>query len=279
MRRFFLLALLAGCGPKPPIPKTDLLLDITPGTLEVQPGEPFPLTVTRVWQKDLVPSEWSDKALAPLAVRLEEETRRDDGARIEETRRYVAHAFSLKDVLIRGVKLVALPKDGGPERKVSATGFRIRVRPALDPEDPGPPELPGEPPASRGWMWGGAGAFVLLAFLFLALRRKARPVALVPEPAPPPPEVAPHERALERLRRLAAVEGAADVLREFLLEAKGIRALEKTTEELLRVVPAPSLAKVLTTCDLGKFAALALTPPERADVLASAEAFVREVSR
>lgn len=277
MKRILCLALLAGCGTGAPIPETDLLLSVAPGASEVELGKAFPLTVVRVWQKDLVPDEWSEKALAPLAVKLEEETRRDDKTRVEETRRYSAHAFSLKDVVIRSLKFVARPKDGGPERKVSASGFRIRVKRALDPENPGPPELPGEPPASRGWMWGVGGALVLVALLFLALRRKPKATARAPVAAPPAPPLA-HERALERLRG-ATIEEASDIVREYVAEAKSIRALEMTTEQLLAAMPSPELRGILGPADLVKFAAHAPTAAERESVLAIAERFLRESAR
>jgi hypothetical protein len=277
VRRLALAALLASCGAGAPIAETDLLLRIEPGAFEVEPGEPFPLTVTRVYRKDLVPGAWSGKELAPLALRLEGEERRDDGVRVEETFRYVAHAFALEDVVVRGVKLAARPPDGGAERKVAATGFRIRVKPVLDAEDPGPPELPGERPPSRAWMWWGSGALLLLAagLLLLALRRGPRAGA-PPPAAPAPPPVPPHERAIERLRG-ASVEEAADVVRAFLAEAKGIRALEMTTEELLRALP--RLLPVLRPADLAKFAARAPTAAERDAAVAAAEAFVREAAR
>lgn len=277
MRRAALLALLAACGGGAPIQKTDLLLRIDPGAFEVGPGEPFPLTVTRVYRKDLVPAAWSGKELAPLSLRLLGESRRDDGTRVEETFRYVAHAFSLDDVVVRGVKLAARPLDGGAERKVAATGFRIRVKPGLDPEDPGPPELPGDPPPSRAWMWWGSGAFALLAaaVLFLALRRRPRAEAPAPA-APEAPPVPPHERALERLRG-ASLEEAADIVRAFVAETRAIRALEMTTEELLRALP--RLAPVLRPADLVKFAAHEPAARERDDVVAAAEAFVREAAR
>ena len=277
MRRLLAAALLAGCGSGTPIPETDLFLSVTPGAFEVELGKPFPLTVVRVWRKDLDPAAWSDKALAPLAVKLEEEIRRDDTARVEETRRYLAHAFSLDDIVVRGLKLVAQPRDGGAERKVSATGFRIRVKPALDPEDPGPPELPGEAPPSRTWMWGGMGALAVALVLLLLLRRKPKPRAPAPAAAAPP-LASPRERALERLRG-ASVEAAADILRAYVAEARGVRALEMTSEQLLAALPSPALARVLGPADLVKFAAHVPAASERDAVLASADAFVREAAR
>jgi hypothetical protein len=266
VRRLWLaVALLAGCGGAP-IPETDLFLSIEPHALEVAPGEPFPLTVTRVWRNDLEPDAWNDRALAPLALRLVEAVRRDDGTRTEETRRYMAHAFSLRDVVVPPVKLTA------KERKVTATGFRIRVRPALDPEDPGPPELPGEPPPSRGWMWWGFGALLALAAL-VALRRKPRTAPPPPPPEPPPP---PRALPLDRLKG-ASVEEAAEIVREHAAEARGVRALEMTTEEIVARLPA--LAAVLPMADLAKFAARPPTAAERDAVLAAAEAFLKEEPR
>jgi len=275
VRRLLLpLAWLAACGGGTVVPATDLLLRIDPGAFEVEPGEPFPLTVTRVWQKDLEPAAWDGRALAPLALRLEDETRRDDGTRVEETYRYVAHAFSLKDIVVRGVKLAATPGDGGKERRVTATGFRIRVKPVLDPEDPGPPELPGEPPPSHGWIWWGSGglAAALLLVLLLALRRRPRAEAPA-SAAPEPPPASPRDLALEELSR-ASVEEAADIVRAFVGKTRDIRALERTTEELLREVP--RLGPVLRPADLVKFAAHEPTPAERDKVVEAACAFVRE---
>ncbi len=272
MTRWLAVALLAGCGAGTPIPETDLLFRITPGAFDIEPGAPFPLTVTRVWKKDLDPAAWSDRTLAPLALKLVEESRRDAGTRVEETLRYLAHAFSLKDIVVRGAKLVAKPKDGGAERSVVATGFRVRVRPVLDAKNPGPPELPGDPPRSRGWMWWGGGALTFAALLFLALGRRPIPAVVVAAPPSPPPPSA-RERALERLRA-ADVAVAADIVREVLAATTGLRALEMTAEELLRTLPA--LAAVLRPADLVKFAAVVPTAAEREAVLASAEEFVRE---
>jgi hypothetical protein len=74
-------------------------------------------------------------------------------------------------------------------------------------------------------------------------------------------------------------EEAAEILREYIAEAKGIRALERTTEELLAAVPSKALADTLMPCDLVKFAGRELNEPERAGVLDAARAFLREAAR
>lgn len=284
MKKALALALLAACDAGPPIPATDLLLRVTAGAEEVAPGRAFPLTVVRVWSKDLVPAEWSDRTLAPLHLRLEEARRREDAARVEETRRYQARAFALGDVAIPAPKLRARPKDGGPERAAVAEPVRVRVRPELDPAAPGPPELPGEPPrAPFRWVPWAAAAAAALAALALARRRK-RPAAA---PAPPPPP-APHERALARLREIAEREprdvpadfaSTSAVLRDYVAERFAVRAAQRTTEELLAAPETAAcrdaLAGALGPCDLVKFAAHRPDPAERSRLLALAEAFVR----
>ena len=45
---------------------------------EIEVGRSFPLTVVRVWTRELEPDPWNDAALAPLTVRLEEASRRED---------------------------------------------------------------------------------------------------------------------------------------------------------------------------------------------------------
>ena len=74
------LALLAACTRHDPIAAEELALRVAlPAGLERVPfGQSFPLEVMRVWEKDLVPGEWDDRALAPLVVRLEEVTLRED---------------------------------------------------------------------------------------------------------------------------------------------------------------------------------------------------------
>jgi hypothetical protein len=249
---------------------------VVAGADETAPGRGFPLEVVRVWSKDLVPAEWSDRALAPLHLRLEEARRREDSLRVEETRLYRAYAFALGDVSIPPPRLRAVPKAGGEERTVSADAIRVRVRPELDPAAPGPPELPTAPPARRVPWFAWAAVALLAAAAAIALRRR-EPAAPAPAPAPPP-----HETALARLRELRskppeeAIVAASAVVRGYVAIRFDVRAPERTTEEVLAAVPA--LAAFLGPCDLVKFAAHRPTDAERARLLDLAEAFVREAA-
>lgn len=301
-RRWVLLSLaclLVACGDTPALPDVDLSLTITVGAEEVELGSAFPLTVVRAWSKDLVPAEWDDRSLAPLHVRLEEITRREDDRHIEETRRYRGYAFTLSDVVIPAPVLTARPKNGGRQRATEADGIRLRIRPALDPTSPGPPELPGEPlPEPFPWTPWVLGVTAALAALMVGLVRLRRrpPTPDVPVLAEPPP-IPPHVRALERLRRLGErtprgldeirsdVVEASDVVRGYVAEQLPLRAWEKTTQEILiapetrrSLGPAHQavLQDLLTQCDLVKFAAHAPSAAERSRLLHTAEVFVRK---
>ena len=213
------LAVVAGglaasaCGGGPPIPADDLSLRVVAGATDVRLGEPFPLTVVRVWSKRLVPAAWDERALAPLAVRLTSSVRREDDLRVEETRTYRAYAFSREDVVVAPPPLVARPTDGGAERRAAAVPLALKVRPALDPASPGAPEFPDVPPPPPfPWAWGAA-ATVALAVVgaFLARRRARRAPEARPSDAvvgaPPPDAPAPDSVAVAAL---AAVEARTD---------------------------------------------------------------------
>jgi hypothetical protein len=296
-------AITQACGGGPEIPAVDLSMRVEGPPKEVELGRGFPLTVTRVWSKDLVPAAWDDRALAPLALRLTESSRREDGARVEETRRFQAYAFTLTNLAIPAPAFVAKPRDGGAERKVVAGPIRLHVMRALDPERPGPPELPSLPPPEPfAWaLWGMVGGILLvLAIVGGIVRRRLRGRASAPIAAPvaavPPP--GPHVEALDRLRRLREREPAgieqtrADfmetsaVVRTYVAARFAVRSAERTTEELLAAPPvraagdAPRgrLGNVLISCDLVKFAGDAPASGDRTRLLDAAEAFVRETA-
>lgn len=263
-RGLFLLPLLAAaCGNGTAIPDLDAPR-ITAGVSEVELGRAFPLTVVRTRAKEETAAEWNAAALAPLSVRLLETKRREDDRRVEETRRYEAYAFSLEDL---------------------SEPVALRVTRALDPERPGPAELPGGPLATPfPWLpWSFAAAVALGALFLLVRLRRRRPA---PPAAPPPePRPGPHVRALERIGQLRTepdverffVEAAA-LLREYAGERFEVRAREMTTEQLTAAVGDARLEEALRSCDLVKFARFAPDASERARVLDRAEAFVRGTS-
>jgi hypothetical protein len=150
-----------------------------------------------------------------------------------------------------------------------------------------------EPPRGFGALWallGAAGA----AIGWLASRRRARKPAPEPEPVasprPPPLPPDPYTAALARLDAIEAerwtacgdvarhYEAVADALRDYLEEADGLPARERTTAELLWSLP-PRLAEgglrrrvqeVLSDADLVKFAKLRPNPGEAASYTARA---------
>ncbi len=157
-----------------------------------------------------------------------------------------------------------------------------------------PPELPCDlltpPDAAARWPWlVAAGALIVVAIAFVALRAKRRAARRVSSTAPSlstAPAVSPEERALDRLIRLrdAALDDdafhveAAAIVRDFVLERCGVRAPWMSTEELAVALDADRSARVtalLARCDRVKFARGASTLPERARLLADAESCVR----
>lgn len=270
-RRFLLLtlALAAACGDATPIAARPLR--ITAGAPAVELGKAFPLTVVRTWSKGQAPAAWDDAALAPLEVRLLERSRREDSRRVEETLRYEGYAFSLADI--------------------RAPGLELRVQRALDPETPGPAELPGEPlpePAPRWPFRAALGAVLIAAFVLLLRRRRRPPAVAAPAPVVEPPAPGPHVLALERLARLRGRQPqgreeltayhveASGIVRDYVGERFAVHADVMTTEELIeRSAP---LARVLPPCDLVKFARHLATAAERERLLDAAEAYVRETT-
>ncbi|MHC4933335.1 MAG: hypothetical protein ACYTGV_14215 [Planctomycetota bacterium] len=240
--RFVLLCVLlaAACGDREPL--SDRPLRVTAGREEVGFGEGFPLAVVRTWGKDESPAEWTEDLLAPLSVRLVETARREDERRIEETRHYVAYAFTLGSL--------ALPVSGSP----------LTVKPALDPDAPGPAELPREPfPAPTPWyLWPLGGLLALVLLTLLVRRRRGRPPTPVALPREEAPQ-GPHLRALDRIERLRTVHPQShEEFQAYFLEMSGL---------LRRYV-----------CDLVKFARERPAAPEREGMLDRAEYYVRETA-
>ena len=174
------------------------------------------------------------------------------------------------------------------------------MRPTVDPEAPGTPEIPDDLLEERArwgpWAIGGAvlTASVLAAIVVRRRRRAPTPVPSVPVAGPPPetPDAAAL-RALAGLRADAAdapdglratFSAASDVVRTYAGLRFGVRAMERTTEELLRETPAggasgasvrEGLRGVLAPCDAVKFANVLPSLEARARLFDAAEGFVR----
>ncbi len=308
-RAFLFLVLVAACGyghNEPAIPDEELLLRIDLNPADIELGKAFPLTVTRVWKKELVPEDWSDEILAPLVVRLEETNRREDERHVEETRRYQAYAFVRDELTVPPHLFQARPRDGGRERTFTSKALQLRVKPALPTDAPGPPELPGEPlpepfPWLR-WTMRGAAALAVMALLVFYLQRRTRQadVRTAMPAGPGKVPVDPVERALERLRRLRGQDPRSHeelqayyvelstLAREYIEALYAVRALTMTTEELRaspeaeRALEAPHramLADLFLYWDLVKFARYVPSELDREHHLKAVEQFVRETRR
>jgi hypothetical protein len=245
------------------------LLEVTAGVAEIELGKAFPLTVVRAWERDRSPPEWNEEALAPLVVRPVETTRREGSGLIEETRRYRAYAFGPGEI---------------------SEPVELRVKGTLDPDRPGPAELPGEPLREPStWLpWSAAGAALVVAAVLVS-RRRGRPGTVpVPEPEPPPP--GPHLRALEHIERLrerrprtheqtqAFYVEAAGLIRDYVGERFEVRTTVRTSEDLLGLSLHPALTAVLKPCDLVKFARHQPDEAERQALLDVMERFVEETA-
>lgn len=296
-----LLSLASACSPGgEPIAGEDLLVRVVTDTGEVELGKAFPLTVVRVWSKDLVPADFPDDALAPLTLRLVGTSRREDDRRVEESRRYAGYAFSLDEVTVPAPTFRATPRGGDASAVRSVAGDRLalRVRRALDPAAPGAPELPGDPlPEPFPWRpWTIGAALALAAFVLVQVRRLravrlASEIVVAPAAATPQPP-GPHEIALRRIGDLRSADPrtdddvrrwhvtASEIVRDYAAARFGLRASEMTTEELIAAAPSdrPELSSALRDCDRVKFARHESSARERAATLDSAEGFVRATS-
>jgi hypothetical protein len=187
---------------------------------------------------------------------------------------------------------------GGPlASALPATVLRTRSLLRGDDTPPRGARLPVRwPPASRGRGALAVAAVLLAAAAAAAVRHRASRRRSRP-PAARPPE-APQEQALRALAalRARATDGPdaeawhrelSDVARRYLEGRFGLRAPERTTEELIReaAVPgrlAPShqelVRSFLAHCDLVKFARHRPSPGDVSRALAAAERLVRETA-
>jgi hypothetical protein len=142
--------------------------------------------------------------------------------------------------------------------------------------------------------WLRIGGVVLLVALLVAgvvlLRRRVRRRTHELTPPVAPPEPSPYERALDALRAIEDarwpargdvvrhVQAVADVLRRYLEDAAHVPALERTTPELVRILPSPlndaalrdRLRQHLGEADLVKFALVRPSERDAARYLAAA---------
>ncbi len=278
------LGTLVGCGEPDRMPDADLLVRVAAGTTRVHPGEGVPLTVTRVWRADHEPSPWDDAMLEPLILRAEGVERVEARGRIRETRRYRAYVFRRDDVRVPEVVFASRPKTGGAVSFARSSPISIRVVPEVAAENPGAPELPGDPPAGPppAWLWVLGLGLLIAGFEAVAWRHRRGLYARA------------EARRLAPLRTLRAIEARAatapadvaadmaatlDAVRDWIAWRTGVPARARTREEIFALLHAPRRAAwdaIAAPVDASKFAAVQATPETLAATVARALAFVED---
>jgi len=294
---FFLIVLgtLPACGGRGAIPEVDLLVTVSVGKTQVHIGEGFPVTVTRVWRKDIEPSPWDDGVLSPLVVRARGVKRREDRLRVEETRTFRGHAFTLQDVTIPPVLLVGRSIGGSGKLVTRSAAVPLTVMPVLDPQAPGPPELPDAPqPRRPAWPTILLASLLALGLAGVFVRRRfAHRSSYAPRDESESGRFT-EEQALSQLEALRAASPTTDderrtdraavaaVIRAYVAERFSIPAEVRTSEELVASASAARqdmLRCVLVPCDRVKFAAHMPSDGERVRGIEQAAAFVRACGR
>jgi hypothetical protein len=180
-------------------PQADVRREVAPPDRPVEFGAAFEWTLTRCWRQGLVPDPFDAAVVAPLVVVDVEETRQVVDGEVRQLLRLNCHAFEAGELVVVLPPFVAEDPATGATVQTGSTPLRFEIASALDPDEPGDVELPGdvlEPPPRRGpWLVGGLAAVLTLAVLVL-LRRRSR----IPQGAPAPDAEA---TARDRLARCA----------------------------------------------------------------------------
>ncbi len=237
-------------------------------------GRGFPLTVVRAWSTGLAPEPWSDQPLPPLVVRLVDEERRERDGRVEDVRRYEAHAFALGELVVPAPFLRARPVTGGAWRHATGDDLVLHVESSLPAGDPGVAELPEGPlRIARPWWTSGSAVLVAAVAAVAALAAVARRRSRADVPVGRRGATA-QERALGRLSALRGAQPsdrdelqayygeATDVVRVALEGRFGLPAPAMTPDEYLAaaldggLLPAgqwEALGEMMAHCDGVKF--------------------------
>lgn len=277
--------------------ESPVTVSVTPSAIEAELGKAFSLDVIFQWRKDLIPEDRDDIQLEPLTMRLTRIARRETENRIEEVRRYQCYAFSLVELSIPALRFKARTASGDVEETAFAEPLSIRIKPVLNPEDPGPVELPcgllSETKLFPWKTWLGAGLLFAVLTLYLGYHvRKTRQARTALRAVIPP-----YDRALERLDSLRArlpktaaeidafhVEASA-LVRDYIGDRFGVRAPKMTTEQFLSAPLTESaldpdhrdlLADYLVQCDYVKFARRLPTTDECRRLLEAVARFLDE---
>ena len=278
--------------PGEPIPAKELALEVRVPRGEIVFGRPFELVVVRTWDKGFEPEPWDAGKLAPLTVRVLDETRRENASHVQTTHTYECFTFALDELALPGLFLRATSREDGSQRVALSDEHLLPVRTTLPEGDEGGMELPRDVfPAPFPWTAGLSGVGLLALLAVLGFRARARRVVAEPVVPAPPPHVLAASR-IAALRSRAAV--TREEVRAFHVETTAIvrtyietrfelHAPGKTTDEFF-ADPATAaalgeeerarLAALLAESDLVKYAGAASGEAEREGLLDTLEAFV-----
>src|SRR5204863_7514167 len=131
-----ILATVYACSQVSFASNEELAIALTVETTEVELGKAFPLTVVRTWGKTLTPSAFDERSLAPLVTKLESTSLVENDSRAEETRRYLAYAFTPDSLVVSALAFRATKfGDLDPDAYTATSApLRLRLRTVLDPK-------------------------------------------------------------------------------------------------------------------------------------------------
>ncbi len=279
------------------ISNEEIAIRVSTPSKEIEFGKAFPLTITRVWSRDLQPEPWQDPIAENLQLRLEKLDRLEKDSQIQEIREFRGYAFAVGEIVLPAVVFKA--RSGDIEKEAKSEELHFEVKSALPSESAGSVELPGELLAEPfPWMfWSAVAGGILIVCALLVWFWRSRRHRELPIQVAPIPRIPPLQRALERLaklrqRRAQSAEEIQDyyveatsLIREYIEESFGVRAPEMTTEEFLnssqtsqalQTVEQSMLREFLHHCDLVKFARQPSSPTDREKLLSTMERFLRE---
>jgi len=288
---FLAIVIVVGCSRNEPIPEVDLALTLFAETHEVEFGKAFPLTVTRIWSKGLLPESWNDRALAPLTAHLKSCTQREDAVRIEEKRHYSCYAFAAGKIVVPAPRLGARIKNSNEEQQALGNELVFTVLSSLSAETQHQPEYPGKP-MQEPFSWNLLIVCAILLIIGVGsilgyLHQKYKHEGPARKTAPAPP----HVHALSSVEKLRAFEPknheetqafyvrASLLLRNYIEARFAVHAPGMTTEELANAMDASRfqlLSAFMTHCDLVKFGRYLSTVQDRTKLLDTAVSFIEQ---
>lgn len=215
-------------------------------------------------------------------------------ARYEVT--YPLRAFAIGTHTLSPITIKYAEADGD-NGSIQTPAYRFEVQSVKPPGATELKEIKGPWSVSPNWFLYILAALLVIVIVgvlvFLYLRKQVKPVALQSEVVP---QRQPHAIAYEQLNRIEGMNWVAQgemkvyhteisqVIRQYVAARYHIPALELTTQELLdrlgsEDVPSELVQRLITNCDLVKFARYSPAKPEAHERLEEARRVVDETKQ